>query len=78
MPRTFACSALPAGSILLVGLSLLAGSGTASADDCACNSKHPCPPKFYWFSEGPPCIKFKCACPKPVCDPCEPDPTPRS
>jgi hypothetical protein len=29
-----------------------------------------CPPKFLHWSEGPPKLKFKNACPKPVCDPC--------
>jgi len=29
-----------------------------------------CPPPFVHCQEGPPRLKFKCACPKPVCDPC--------
>ena len=29
-----------------------------------------CPPPFIHYSEGPPHLKFKKACPKPVCDPC--------
>lgn len=31
---------------------------------------HHCPPKFWHWEEGPPKLKFKRACPKPVCDPC--------
>jgi hypothetical protein len=33
-----------------------------------CHEK--CPPKFVHCQEGPPCIKMKCGCPRPVCDPC--------
>jgi hypothetical protein len=29
-----------------------------------------CPPKFWHWEEGPPKLKFKHACPKPICDPC--------
>lgn len=33
-------------------------------------SKH-CPPPFQHCQEGPPCIKVRTGCPKPVCDPCK-------
>lgn len=36
-------------------------------DGCCCEK---CPPPYVHRMEGPPCIKFKCGCPKPVCDPC--------
>jgi hypothetical protein len=29
-----------------------------------------CPPCLKHYYEGPPRIKFKCSCPKPICDPC--------
>jgi hypothetical protein len=31
---------------------------------------HKCPPTYVHCLEGAPCIKFKCGCPKPVCNPC--------
>jgi hypothetical protein len=30
-----------------------------------------CPPAFLHRQEGPPCLKFRTRCPKPVCNPCE-------
>src|SRR5262249_27726023 len=33
-----------------------------------CRTK--CPPKYIHCFEGPPKLKFKRGCPKPVCDPC--------
>jgi hypothetical protein len=35
-----------------------------------CGCKGPCPPPYIHLFEGPPRIKFKRACPRPVCDPC--------
>jgi hypothetical protein len=35
-----------------------------------CSKCEKCPPPFVHHSEGPPNLKFKKACPKPVCDPC--------
>ncbi len=35
-----------------------------------CGPGKPCPPHFKWWVEGPPRICYKCACPRPVCDPC--------
>jgi hypothetical protein len=48
-------------------------SGCASCGaggGCVTPATHNCPPKFCHIYEGPPCIKFKHGCPKPVCDPC--------
>ncbi len=42
---------------------------------CADCQKKDCPPKFIVCTPKPPKICFKCACPKPICDPCQPDPT---
>jgi hypothetical protein len=55
------------------GLALALFAGQASADpggDCCCQRWH-CPPPYYHCQEGPPCIKFQCGCPKPVCGPCD-------
>src|SRR5437588_8561919 len=30
-----------------------------------------CPPPYVHCQEGPPRLKFKCACPRPVCSPCD-------
>lgn len=58
-------------SMLGVACTLLFLSGTGARaeflDHC-CWTK--CPPKFVHCAEGPPRIKFKQGCPKPVCDPC--------
>jgi hypothetical protein len=54
------------------GLALLAGlilASLASAQNCDCQ-KDCCPPYFKYRYEGPPKIKFKHGCPKPICDPC--------
>jgi hypothetical protein len=61
---------LVVGAFLLVGL---AGVPAAvRAGDCdGCCSNHHCPPPYVHCMERPPCIKFKCACPKPVCPPCD-------
>jgi hypothetical protein len=62
---------------LLLGAFLAAGVGAAGlpavgrAGDCdGCCSNHHCPPPYVHCMERPPCIKFKCACPRPVCPPC--------
>jgi hypothetical protein len=34
---------------------------------CKCGK---CPPPYIHCTEGPPRLKYKCACPKPVCEPC--------
>jgi hypothetical protein len=47
------------------------GGGGGTPAGCASPKLEKCPPKFTWISEGKPCIKFKCGCPRPVCDPCK-------
>jgi len=69
MPR------LPLAGLLTAGLLLFLSGPTVALGqhlDYIHNlpSKCPCPPPYLWFSEGPPWIKFKKACPRPVCDPC--------
>jgi hypothetical protein len=55
---------------ILGGLILLAGLVVpAQAQNCDCN-KDCCPPCYKYRYEGPPKIKFKKGCPKPLCDPC--------
>lgn len=41
----------------------------AFGDGCL-TCRHKCPPPYVHCQEGPPCLRFKCGCPKPVCDPC--------
>lgn len=61
-------------AVLILLMAGLAVPSPALAEDC-CNT--PCNtaccrwhcPCFKWCSEGPPKIKFKCACGKPVCVP---------
>src|SRR5438105_11298052 len=48
----------------------LAFAPAAVAQECESCSKGPCPPHFRYHYEGPPKIKFKHGCPKPICDPC--------
>jgi hypothetical protein len=46
-------------------LALIAVSGRAPAGECThC-------PKTVFCRPRPPCIKYKCVCPKPVCNPCD-------
>src|SRR4051812_47421737 len=67
-----------AGLLLLAALVIQVVPVTwARAGDCgdcatcaSCVITHPCPPPFIHFFENPPCIKYKHACPRPVCDPC--------
>ena len=47
-----------------------ADCGSCGNGCCGMVNKGHCPPKFIHYMERPPCIKYKCACPKPVCDPC--------
>ena len=55
-------------AIALGGLALLVAGGSVKAGgEIFCH----CPPPLRWCSEQAPCIKFKCACPRPVCDPCD-------
>jgi hypothetical protein len=56
-----------------------AGPAAVGCSTCAtpvAASNHPghkvsCPPPYSHVYEGPPCLKFKKGCPRPVCDPCE-------
>lgn len=50
------------------------GCATCGGHAAACTHPGPkvhCPPPYYHVYEGPPCLKFKKGCPRPVCDPCE-------
>ena len=51
------------------------GSCPVQVGNCAACQKKCCPPKFIVCTPKPPKICFKCACPKPICDPCNLDPT---
>jgi hypothetical protein len=57
----------------------MASAGLAHAGDfvaspgcasCAPCGHEKCPPPYIHWMEGPPKIKFKKGCPRPVCDPC--------
>ena len=63
-----ACAAL-----LFCATTTRASGPVAFAGNGACGSccLQKCPAPFKWFSEGGPRICFKCACPRPVCDPCK-------
>jgi hypothetical protein len=43
-------------------------STARGGDDCV-TCKQKCPPPYIHWAEGPPRLWFKCACPRPVCDP---------
>jgi hypothetical protein len=63
----------PLGVVCLVGACALIVSprGDAGPLQCySCCSHQVCPPYYNHCTEGPPKIKFKCGCPKPVCGPC--------
>jgi hypothetical protein len=67
LPRKF-------GLVCLIGAGFLTAGSPGRAGpfgyyDGCCHQK--CPPKFVHCQEGPPCIKWKCGCPKPVCNPCD-------
>lgn len=47
----------------------------ATCGTCTTCQRKDCPPKFVICTPQPPKLKFKCTCPKPVCDPCHLDPT---
>jgi hypothetical protein len=59
-----------AGVAGAVGLALLhfAPAALAWGEEGAC--KWRCPPPFVHCQERPPCVKMKCVCPRPVCNPC--------
>jgi len=65
--------------IFTIGFTSQCNSGTCGSDSCAQTScpdkacapkKYQCPPPYFWYTEGPPRLRFKKACPRPVCDPC--------
>ena len=53
---------------LVAGLAFAAGARGQDCDEC---KEKPCPPKFLYIFEGPPRIKFKHGCPRPICNPCD-------
>jgi hypothetical protein len=46
-------------------------AGVAVALPGRCLAWGKCPPPYCHHQEGPPRIKFKCGCPRPVCPPCD-------
>ena len=57
------------GWLSVSGAAWLALGSAGQAGECA-TCKQTCPPPFIHWAEGPPNLRFKTACPKPVCDPC--------
>lgn len=49
-----------------------AGGGGSCGSFCGsiCQTHH-CPPAYVHCLEGPPCIRWKCGCPRPICNPCD-------
>jgi hypothetical protein len=67
------------GLASLLGAVLVTAGSPALAGPLGCNDgccdrtscdHHNCPPKYIHCMEGPPRIKYKCGCGKPVCNPC--------
>src|SRR5204863_4098096 len=54
-------------AVLVAGLAFAPAAVAQQCDSCG---KGPCPPYYKYHYEGPPKIKFKCGCPRPICDPC--------
>ena len=52
----------------VAGAFCLAAPASASGIDACCQQ---CPPPYVHCQEGPPRLKFKLVCPKPVCGPCD-------
>ncbi len=46
-------------------------TGNCATGNCGGWWARCCCPKHCFPLEKPPCIKFKCVCPKPVCEPCD-------
>jgi hypothetical protein len=67
-PRTFKTIALALG---LASSLLLSCAPVASAGDACCGNCWSCPPPYVHCQVGPPKLKFKHACPLPVCGPCD-------
>jgi hypothetical protein len=81
VPLAVAAAAAPAAraqsapAVQPVGCAAGACAAPACGSVCEACQKFHCPPKFIHCTPKPPKIKFKCACPKPVCNPCDLDPT---
>src|SRR5437868_4850475 len=50
------------------------GGFSGNCSDCGgdpfCCQRHHCPPALSHCQEGPPKIRVKCGCPRPICNPC--------
>lgn len=59
-------------SIIRAGAALACGAMffTVAVPPCLAGKKD-CPPPYVHHQEGPPKVKFKCGCPRPVCPPCD-------
>ena len=61
-------------AILLAGLVLVPAASAQqpcqSCESCGYYNGKPCPPWVKYRFEGPPRLKFKHGCPRPLCDPC--------
>lgn len=74
MPRIFGSRWLAGLGLAAAALFGAAGAARAQAPGgtCAPHCKHThCPPPLIHCREGPPQIKFRCGCPKPICNPCD-------
>jgi hypothetical protein len=64
----------PLSLVFLLGAGTVGAVSTSYGEPLQCYSSggchEKCPPYYIHCTEGPPKIKFKCGCPKPVCDPC--------
>jgi hypothetical protein len=72
LPLTLLAAALAVPGLRAQDVGACPG-GACAAVPCAggcCDNKH-CPPPLVHCMERPPKIKFQCACPRPVCDPCQ-------
>src|SRR5262249_6046406 len=54
-------------AMLIAGLAF---APAVAAQECERCGKAPCPPFYKHHYEGAPKIKFKRACPRPICNPC--------
>ena len=58
------------GKAALLAAAVIALVAPARAGDESLTCRQKCPPPYIHWAEGPPRLWFKCACPRPVCDPC--------
>src|SRR5436305_6301413 len=73
MSRKWSGKLLASGAALVLLLASHGGAwgqfeGVSCGGSCG---RAPCPPKFHHHFEGQPKLKYKRACPKPVCNPCD-------